>query len=520
MLANVKWMIAALSCLFVPSTGTGADDVDLLKRYPTSLTGGDTSAKNARAWQFGEQDQFTLSGFKFRIGDQLGISFGPADLGIGRSKDGAVWAAAIPHGKALLKSKATGKTENISHLWFRFHPTLVGQLFPPASVREASGTKAIDNLRRIANRKMRFSWQANGRALIPDPHIITVDVDTAGGPRRFFVVDRKAGTVKYHASFESQTVSLTPPFNPDLAGPAFDKLWSAFDREYAMFGLRPKVDWNKLRDQYRPRAVDAKTTDGFANICNDLLKSLEDLHVYVSVAGDILPTYSRPRPLNANAKAFGRLLPKLKRIGREVHWAIADKNIGYLIVTGWSDQNTPKAVDLALEKLRGTAGVVFDVRLNGGGDELLAREVAGRFHTRRHTYAYHQFRNGPKHDDLDAKQARDVQPRGPWHYDKPVLLLIGRKCMSSTEAFVLMMAGAPNVTTFGDRTAGSSGNPRQVQLPFSIIANLPRWIALQPDGKPFDGVGIEPDVKFEAKPGAFQGQRDDLLSAALKSLAP
>ena len=494
--------MATIACLFVPSPNLGAENIDLLKRYPTSLTGGDTSGQRARNWRFEKQDQFTLSGFKMRIGEQLGISFGAADLGIGRSKDGAVWAAAIPRGKALLASKATGKTESVSHLWFRFHPKLVSQLFPPTTVSEASGPTAIDNLRRIANRKMQSSWQANGRALIPEPHIITVDVDTAGGPRRFFVIDRQAGTVKYHASFEVQTVPLTPPFNPGLAGKAFDDLWNAFDKEYAMFGLRPKVDWNQLRDEYRSRALGAKTTTEFAGICNDLLKSLEDLHVYVSVAGDILPAYSRPRPLNANVKAFERLLPKLKRVGREVHWTIAKKNIGYLIVTGWSDQNTPKAVDLALDKLKDTAGLVFDVRLNGGGDELLARQVAGRFHPKQYTYAYHQYRNGPKHTDLGEKQARRVQARGPWHYDEPVL----------------MMTGARNITSFGDRTAGSSGNPRTVQMPFGITANLPRWIALQPDGKAFDGVGIEPDINFDAKPGAFQGARDDLLNAALKRM--
>lgn len=519
MLSIVKRMIAAIACMFLHSPVEGAESIELLKRYPTSLTSGDTSGQRARVWHFGEKDLFTLSGFKMRIGDQLGLSFGEADLGIGRSRDGAVWAAAIPHGKALLASKATGKTENISHVWFRFHPSLVGQLFPANSVSKAVDTNAINNLRRIANRKMKSSWQANGRALIPDPHILTVDVGTAGGPRRFFVIDRKAGTVKYHAGFETQTVQLTPPFDPTLAGEAFDKLWNAFDKEYAMFGIRPDVNWIKLRDEYRPRALNAETTDEFAGICNDMLKSLKDLHVYVSVAGDILPGYSRPRPLNANSKAFRRLLPGLARMGREVHWTFADKKVGYLVVTGWSDPNTPKAVDLALEKLKDTAGLVLDVRLNGGGDERLARQVAGRFLTQEHTYAYHQFRNGPKHSDLGEKQARVVQPRRLWKYDEPVLLLIGQKCMSSTEGFVLMMTGAKNVTSFGDRTAGSSANPRTVQLPFGITVNLPLWIALQPDGKAFDSVGIEPDIKFEAKPGAFEGARDDLLSAALNRLA-
>jgi hypothetical protein len=43
---------------------------------------------------------------------------------------------------------------------------------------------------------------------------------------------------------------------------------------------------------------------------------------------------------------------------------------------------------------------------------------------------YSQFRNGPYHTNLTRKLERAVSPRGPWRYDKPVVLLIGQKCMS------------------------------------------------------------------------------------------
>ena len=47
---------------------------------------------------------------------------------------------------------------------------------------------------------------------------------------------------------------------PALAAKAFDQLWGAFDRDYAMFALRPEVDWNRLRELYRPKALASRST--------------------------------------------------------------------------------------------------------------------------------------------------------------------------------------------------------------------------------------------------------------------
>jgi len=114
--------------------------------------------------------------------------------------------------------------------------------------------------------------------------------------------------------------------------------------------------------------------------------------------------------------------------------------------------------------------------------------------------------------------SRTIEPRGPWRYDRPVLLLIGERCISSSESFVAMMAGATNVTTMGAHTAGSSGNPIQIPLPLNITVGMPVWIAYLPDGTPLDERGIQPQIQFEPQAGAFEGDRDDLLAAALERL--
>ncbi len=158
------------------------------------------------------------------------------------------------------------------------------------------------------------------------------------------------------------------------------------------------------------------------------------------------------------------------------------------------------------------------MRLNGGGDEPTAGKVAGRFLQKEFVYSCSQYRNGPSHTDLTEKYERKVSPRGPWRYNRPVVLLIGQKCMSSNESFIAMMSGDPEVTIIGDHTCGSSGNPRIVKLPLDMTVGVPRWIDYLPDGAPLDERGFQPKVQFKPEPGAFESDRDDLLKAALERL--
>ena len=71
----------------------------------------------------------------------------------------------------------------------------------------------------------------------------------------------------------------------------------------------------------------------------------------------------------------------------------------------------------------------------------------------------------------------------------------------------------------GDRTCGSSGNPKFVDLPAGVRVSLPQWIDLLPDKTPLDERGVQPDIYFPTKEQHFEGTRDDLLKAAADRLA-
>jgi C-terminal processing protease CtpA/Prc len=162
--------------------------------------------------------------------------------------------------------------------------------------------------------------------------------------------------------------------------------------------------------------------------------------------------------------------------------------------------------------------MILDLRFNGGGDELLARAIAGRFLAEAAVYSFSRYRNGPHHDDLGEPEARTVEPRGPWTYTKPLIILCGERTMSSAESFACMLAKVPGAVLVGDRTAGSSGNPRQLELPGKITVSLPRWLGLDHTGKPLDGSGVEPHVRIDLPAQRYGSADDPVVREALRLL--
>jgi hypothetical protein len=433
---------------------------------------------------------------------------------MGHSMDGAVWALVVPRQPGHLRTP--DRREEIVHCWLRFHPRSLGWLFPPATVAEGGNSNLVHEMRMIAAKKFTASWHSGLRALIPEPGTLTVDLDTTAGVRRFFGVETNAGSVKYVNAFEQRGMPRPPPLTAELAVDAFDQLWKAFDESYAMFVLRPEVDWNRLRDQFRPKARQSKSTYEFAAVCGQMLETLRDLHVGLTLAGLEVPVYDRPRQGNSNPAAFPSLLGLLRSESRALRWTVHSDKIGFVAIENWSEREIPVLFDQVLEQMRDTRGLIIDVRRNGGGSEPLAQQVAGRFVERPFTYAFSQVRSGARPQDLSPKRPRQVVPRGPWRYDRPVLLLIGERCMSSNESFIDMMSGSTNVTTMGNRTCGSSGNPTIVNLPLEMTVRVPKWIDYRPDGTPLDERGITPQIVFTPATNDFDGVHDGLLASALE----
>ena len=89
--------------------------------------------------------------------------------------------------------------------------------------------------------------------------------------------------------------------------------------------------------------------------------------------------------------------------------------------------------------------------------------------------------------------------------------------MRANESFVLMMKKAKDAIIVGQRTAGSSGNPKPYDLGNGVTVLLPSWQVLRPDGTCWEGEGIAPDVFVPCTSRDFR-DRDPPLDKALELL--
>ncbi|HIE68773.1 MAG TPA: hypothetical protein EYP98_00685 [Planctomycetes bacterium] len=167
--------------------------------------------------------------------------------------------------------------------------------------------------------------------------------------------------------------------------------------------------------------------------------------------------------------------------------------IGYLLIIGWQEEVDVERLVGAIAEMMDAKALVIDVRMNTGGDERIARQVASWFVEGTHVYARNRSRTGPGADGFGEIHDRKITGHDAV-YDRPVAVLAGPRVMSANESFVLMMKQARDAMIVGQTTSGSSGNPKPHDLGNGITIMLPSWQALRPDGTCWEGEGIAPDV--------------------------
>jgi carboxyl-terminal processing protease len=172
-----------------------------------------------------------------------------------------------------------------------------------------------------------------------------------------------------------------------------------------------------------------------------------------------------------------------------------EDGLGYIEIRSFSDQAAVAAFDRALLDLRDTRGLIIDVRDNGGGDTGVARPIMGRFITETRPYARMRRRDGA---GLGAPWTETVDPRGPFTYDKPVVVLTGRWSGSMAEGFPMGMRALGRAVLVGTPMMGLGAAVYGLRLDRTGVAaqysgepvydpqDRPRWL-MRPDVEVRDG---------------------------------
>ena len=294
------------------------------------------------------------------------------------------------------------------------------------------------------------------------------------------------------------------------------ELRSAIDEHYSYRDLRG-VDWEREFKRWERKLTQAKSAEQFASFAGQMLAAAEDKHIWLKVGDQTFASFRRPVTPNANVEKLSTWVPRYKQRCANVYSGRFDDGIGYLAITGLP--NDPAgALDMALKGIEMYAeapGLILDLRLNGGGSETIAQQIAGCFVDEPVKYAQHVNRDPRAEGGFSKVYDRVLQPNanGP-RYRGKIAVLTGGVVMSSAEAFLLMMKQTPRCKLFGETSQGASGNPKPHELSNGVVVFLPSWQAMTADGAAFEGVGIRPDVEIKATAADFK-DRDPVLDAAL-----
>jgi carboxyl-terminal processing protease len=194
-----------------------------------------------------------------------------------------------------------------------------------------------------------------------------------------------------------------------------------------------------------------------------------------------------------------------------VSWRRLDGDLGYIRVTAVGDSDSVPAFEAALEKLKDTRGMILDLsETAAGGSTDVAEPILGRFFSKPAVYQTGKPRNGPE-------WSATVQPRGPFTYDKPLVVLVGRWTASMGEGMTIGLDGTRRATIVGTAMGRLEGAVFTGKMPSTGIGfNYPAERLFHVNGTPRED--FVPPVAVDFERVVPERQANALLDAGLARL--
>jgi carboxyl-terminal processing protease len=207
----------------------------------------------------------------------------------------------------------------------------------------------------------------------------------------------------------------------------------------------------------------------------------------------------------------------------EGHWLV-EKSVAYIRLPIFRGIETQARALQYLREFHDAKALIFDVRGNPGGGEPMALQssLMGRpYQTWTESSSQHggpilrSYANAyPEHATVTYSDAI-VHPRES-AYSGRLILLTDRICSCACEDFVMPFKYSKRATLVGETTAGTFSFTRHVDFENGMILNIAAVHHTFPDGSPFEGVGIAPDVAVDMTPDDWKAGRDPILQKALE----
>ena len=327
-------------------------------------------------------------------------------------------------------------------------------------------------------------------------------------------------------SFTSCQKKLLPTVSNNTPVNNFDAMWNGYQQWYGLF-ITKQINWDSLYAANRPKVNNEMSGVELYEVLCDLIKPLNDPHVFLQPTSLSLPRYESSVFFRDNKIQLDfsidlikeNYLPSLITIDDKFHYGKLPGNIGYIHFGEFGMplsfyENQLKKV---MGNLKQTKAMIIDIRNHGGGDDEVSRYIAGYFAIEKKGFMTVKKRNGPDKDNFSYPVAWYVQPE-PDAYTHPIILLTSRWTTSAGETFTWAMNTQANIKQVGDTTAGGFSDLLPRELPNGWLYFISVGDYRDANGNNMEGKGIAPKKRVINTKENIHSQKDIVLEEAIKML--
>ena len=319
------------------------------------------------------------------------------------------------------------------------------------------------------------------------------------------------------ASCERAFMEQDEPKNPVNV---FEYLWNQVDQNYTFFDVKG-IDWDSVREVYRPKVDDDMGRDSLFRVCAAMLNTLRDGHTNLISGFDVSHNDSvyykmcAEKNIDEEVVFLNYLTVNHHTTGSFTHNAIRDGKVAYLRYSSFSNDINESVLKYLVNYYKSCNGIILDLRQNGGGSLNNVTELLGIFDNHKQLLYQTQVKSGPSHDDFSEAvtvyAADSSVLDNP--YTKPVAVLIDRGSFSATSFFAICTMAYDNVKLFGDYSGGGLGIPNGGMLPNGWVYRFSATRTLANDGGNYEN-GVPPDVRVILDSTCTAQGIDNVIEAA------
>ena len=302
----------------------------------------------------------------------------------------------------------------------------------------------------------------------------------------------------------------------------FDYLWNQVDQQYAFFDVK-NMDWDSVREVYRPMVNDNMSNDSLFRVCAAMLNTLQDGHTNLISGFDVSRNDSvyykmyAEKNIDENVVLLNYLTVNHHTTGSFMHNAVRNGAVAYIRYSSFSDYISEGSLKYLVNRYKNCKGMVIDLRQNSGGSISNIAALLSIFDNHKQPLYQCQAKSGPAHDafaDAVTVYAADSSILGKNNaYTKPVAVLIDRGSYSATSFFAICTMAYDNIRLFGDYSGGGLGLPNGGVLPNGWTYRFSTTRTLAIDGQNYEN-GVPPDVRVLLDPACTAQGVDNVIEVA------